>query len=98
VILAGLTAWAALWLMYERVPYEERLPARWVLQLMPFVVGAQVALDVMVPFTGDIAIVLGMAWAVNDMLRRRVLPQARVMSSRVTARAASTCVGARRAS
>ena len=98
-MLVGLAVWPLIWLVWDRLPDHERMSTPSLLELLPFAIAGQVALDSLVPYFGDVAVLV-----VNVMivaaLRRSKLPQARVISSRepAAARAASTCEAARRAS
>ena len=113
-LLVGLAIWFFVWLMWERVPADERLTAPSVIELLPFAIAGQVALDSVVPYLGDVVVVVINAMIVAA-LRKPKLPSAhvhrpttvasrrarvqRVMASQAAAeRAASSCEGARRAS
>ena len=77
-VLAGLGVWPLIWLAWERVPYEERAPTSTMLQLVPFAIAVQVALDTLVPFLGDVTVLVGNLLIVAA-LRRPKLPRARVV-------------------
>jgi hypothetical protein len=111
--LVGLGIWFVVWLVWERVPADNRLGTPSLLELLPFAIAAQVALDAVVPYLGDAVVVVGNALIVAA-LRRPKLPPAhvhrvptvadrrarvhRVMAAQAAAPAASACGGARPAS
>jgi hypothetical protein len=113
-MLVGLVIWPLIWLAWDRVPVRERISASTVIELLPFAIAAQVALDSLVPYFGDV-VVLVVNVMIVATLRRTKLPEARVhriaevrarqervqrviCSRQAAARAASACEGARRAS
>lgn len=76
---AALAVWPLIWLCWHRI--DDRLPLSWTIELAPFVVAAQIALDSVIPNAGDIAILLGnLALAVS--LRRPRLPPAILVERR----------------
>ena len=77
-VLAGLGVWPLIWLAWDRVPYEQRAPTSAMLQLLPFAVAVQVALDTLVPFLGDVTVLVGNVLLVAA-LRRPKLPKAVVV-------------------
>ena len=95
--IAGLGVWALIWLLWERVPYEQRLSAPSMLELLPFAIAVQVAFDCLVPYAGDVFVLVGNAGIVAALRRPRI-PRAIARASSPAARAASTCATARRAS
>ena len=113
-LLLGLAIWFFVWLMWERVPADERLTAPSVIELLPFAIAGQVALDSVVPCRGEVVVVVGNAMIVAA-LRKPKLPTAQVhrattvadrrarvrrviASQTAAASASSACEGARRAS
>jgi hypothetical protein len=77
-VITGLGVWPLIWLAWDRVPYEERISTSAMLQLLPFAIAVQVALDSLVPFVGDITVLLGNVLIVA-VLRRPKLPKAWVV-------------------
>lgn len=80
-MLVGLGIWPLIWLAWDRIGPEDRLSAPSLVELLPFAIAAQVALDSLVPYAGDVAVL-----AVNAMivtaLRRPKIPPASVVVRR----------------
>jgi hypothetical protein len=77
-VVTGLGVWPLIWLAWERVPAEERVSTGSVLQLLPFMIAVQVALDSLVPFVGDVTVLVVNGLIVAS-LRRPRLPRAMVV-------------------
>jgi hypothetical protein len=70
---AALAVWPLILLCWQGV--DDRLPLSWTIELVPFVIAAQIALDSVIPYAGDIAILFGNL-ALAASLRRPRLPPA----------------------
>lgn len=80
-MLVGLGVWPLIWLAWDRIGPEDRLPMPSLLELLPFVIAAQVALDSLVPYVGDVAVLVGNAMIITA-LRRPKIPPATVVVRR----------------
>lgn len=85
--LVGIGIWFFVWLLWERVPEDERLTARSAIELLPFAIAGQVALDSVVPYLGDVVAVVGNAMIVAA-LRRPKLPRAQIHTTTIASRRA----------
>jgi hypothetical protein len=77
-VVTGIGVWPLIWLAWDRVPFEQRASTWSMMQLLPFAIAVQVALDSLVPFAGDVTVLVG-NFVVVAALRRPRLPRARVV-------------------
>lgn len=82
--LIGIGVWGLIWLMWERLPPEHQRATPSVfdaLVFLPYAIGAQVALDSLVPYLGDVSLVVTNV-AIVAAVRRPKLPAATVVVRR----------------
>jgi hypothetical protein len=77
-VVTGIGVWPLIWLAWDRVPFEQRASTWSMMQLLPFAIAVQVALDSLVPFAGDVTVLVG-NFLVVAALRRPRLPRATVV-------------------